>query len=288
MTVGSRTPATARSARGQVKCHRSAPCGAKSPPSQHHQPGGDECDPDEWRLQPTRGLAPGWIEHRVNGAPHLYAEVARLSELAAAQLSNPRGDGLRTVELAIRAAMLKLGGAPLEELLAVDTGHRGPRVACCQGHDAEFVSYRPKFLDTVLGEVKLQRAWYHCTSCRHGLAPRDRELDIAASSLSPGLRRMVARVGSQEPFAQGRRALAEDQRLGHVEFLALLLDDEIDRWQSRMPRPAASLRVSRNRRRSRSSTSPSTTWGLRGASRVGPSVRAGRGRDDGERELRSP
>src|SRR5487761_1216652 len=209
MTVGSRTPATARSARGQVKCHRSAPCGAKSPPSQHHQPGGDECDPDEWRLQPTRGLAPGWIEHRVNGAPHLYAEVARLSELAAAQLSNPRGDGLRTVELAIRAALLKLGGALPEDLLAVDTGHRGPRVACDQGHDAEFVSYRPKFLDTVLGEVKLQRAWYHCTSCRHGLAPRDRELDIAASSLSPGLRRMVARVGSQEPFAQGRRALAE-------------------------------------------------------------------------------
>jgi DNA replication protein DnaC len=31
-----------------------------------------------------------------------------------------------------------------------------------------------------------------------------------------------------------RRAQAEDQRLGHVEFLALLLDDEIDRRQSKM------------------------------------------------------
>lgn len=31
-----------------------------------------------------------------------------------------------------------------------------------------------------------------------------------------------------------RRSQAEDQRLGHVEFLALLLDDEIDRRQSKM------------------------------------------------------
>jgi DNA replication protein DnaC len=31
-----------------------------------------------------------------------------------------------------------------------------------------------------------------------------------------------------------RRAQAEEQRLGHVEFLALLLDDEIDRRQSKM------------------------------------------------------
>ncbi|PZR84122.1 MAG: ATP-binding protein [Candidatus Aeolococcus gillhamiae] len=31
-----------------------------------------------------------------------------------------------------------------------------------------------------------------------------------------------------------RRAQAEDQRLGHVEFLALLLEDEIDRRQSKM------------------------------------------------------
>ena len=93
-----------------------------------------------------------------------HAEVARLSALAAAQLGDPGGDGLRTVELAIRTAMLKLGGSLLEDLLAVDTGHRGPRVACDQGHGAEFVSYRSKPLDTVLGEVTLRRAWYHCTS----------------------------------------------------------------------------------------------------------------------------
>ena len=105
--------------------------------------------------------------------------------------------------------MLRLGGSLLEDLLSLDPGHRGPRVECGEGHRAEFVGYRPKGLDTVLGPVTLQRAWYHCAACRHGLAPTDARLGIAGGSLSPGLRRMVARVGSAEPFAQGRRDLAE-------------------------------------------------------------------------------
>ncbi len=104
--------------------------------------------------------------------------------------------------------MQKLGGSFLEKVLTLDPGHRGPQVPCAQGHDAAFVAYRTKTVDTVLGPVQLRRAWYHCASCGHGLAPRDQELDVAGS-LSPGLRRMVTRVGSQEPFAQGARDLAE-------------------------------------------------------------------------------
>ncbi|MBA4182260.1 MAG: ISKra4 family transposase, partial [Anaerolinea sp.] len=112
------------------------------------------------------------------------------------------------MELAIRTAMLRLGGSLLEDLLSLDTGHRGPRVDCGQGHGAAFVGYRPKGLDTVVGPVRLRRAWYHCGACHRGLAPRDAELGISGASLSPGLRAMVARVGSSEPFAQGRRDLA--------------------------------------------------------------------------------
>ena len=59
----------------------------------------------------------------------------------------------------------------LEQLLAADPGYRGPRVPCGQGHEAEFVSYRDKVIDTVLGPVTLTRAWYHCAACGHGLRP---------------------------------------------------------------------------------------------------------------------
>ncbi len=113
------------------------------------------------------------------------------------------------MELAIRTAMIKLGGGLLEGLLGLDSGHRGARVGCPAGHLAEFSDYREKTIDTVLGPVRLRRGYYPCPQCGHGLFPRDEELGVAGGSLSPGLRRMVDRVGSQEPFTHGSRDLAE-------------------------------------------------------------------------------
>ncbi len=119
------------------------------------------------------------------------------------------GDGLEPVELAIRTAMLKLGSRLLEDLLGMDPGHRGPRMDCGAGHQAEFVSYRPKTIDTVVGPVQVRRAWYHCAACGHGLAPRDGELGVEQASLSPGLRKMTARAAAAVPFARAATLLAE-------------------------------------------------------------------------------
>jgi len=105
--------------------------------------------------------------------------------------------------------MVKLGGSLLEHLLAADSGHRGPRVDCGQGHQAAFVGYRGKHLDTVLGPVELRRAYYHCVDCAGGVVPKDTELGVTNASLSPGLRAMVDRVGAGSPFARARRDLAE-------------------------------------------------------------------------------
>jgi len=113
------------------------------------------------------------------------------------------------VELAIRTAMLGLGGRLLEGLLGIDAGHRGARAGCGAGHQAEFVSYRHKTIDTVVGPARLHRAWYHCAACRHGLAPRDAELGVAGASMSPGLAKMNARAAAAVPFAPARRLLAE-------------------------------------------------------------------------------
>jgi len=118
-------------------------------------------------------------------------------------------EGLAALELAIRTAMTNLGGSLLERLLAADSGYRGPRVACGCGQKAEFVAYRTKLVDTVLGPIVLNRAYYHCTTCGHGLAPKDTELGLAGASLSPGLRAMVAHVGAAAPFAKATGLLTE-------------------------------------------------------------------------------
>jgi hypothetical protein len=69
------------------------------------------------------------------------------------------------------------------------------------------VSYRGKVIDTVLGPVALRRAWYHCTACGHGFAPRDAELGVAGQAMSPGLRAMNDQAAAAGPFAKAARLL---------------------------------------------------------------------------------
>jgi hypothetical protein len=123
--------------------------------------------------------------------------------------------GLAAAEALIREGMLRLGGKVLGELLSADPGYRGPVVACGNGHEAVFTGYRGKIINTVVGEVRLRRAWYHCAACRdghehgRGLAPRDAELGITGTSLSPGLAAMTATAGAEVPFARAAGLLAE-------------------------------------------------------------------------------
>ena len=119
------------------------------------------------------------------------------------------GEGIEAAELAIRAGLTSLGRSVLEDLLTAGAGYRGPRTGCGAGHQAQFVSYRTKTVDTVLGPVTLNRAWYHCAACGHGRAPRDAELGIAGETMSPGLAKMAARAGAAVPFIPGAGLVGE-------------------------------------------------------------------------------
>jgi hypothetical protein len=116
---------------------------------------------------------------------------------------------LQAAEAVIRAGMLQAGCGILGELLAADPGYRGSRVDCGNGHQADFIAYRDKVIDTVLGPVTLRRAWYHCARCGHGLAPRGAELGVAGESMSPGLAAMTSRAGAAVPFASAAELLGD-------------------------------------------------------------------------------
>lgn len=140
---------------------------------------------------------------------------------------------LEASELAIRASMHQLGGVVLEKLLNADGGgYRGVRIDCGQGHQAEFVDYRSKEVLTVLAPVQVQRAYYHCAGCGGGVVPKDQELDIAGTSFSPGVRRMMGRVGGKEAFDEGRRDLHELAgvvvRTKAVERVAEALGEQVE------------------------------------------------------------
>jgi hypothetical protein len=60
---------------------------------------------------------------------------------------------------------------------------------------------------TVVGEVELLRAWYLCPHCHNGQCPADAVLDIEKTDSSPGVRRMLALVGSETSFDRGRQQI---------------------------------------------------------------------------------
>lgn len=78
----------------------------------------------------------------------------------------------------------------------------GTRRDCSCGAQARYVDRRGKTFETVLGPLRLERAYYHCSACGHGFCPRDSSLGIHPGSLSPGILRMVAAVGARVSFEE--------------------------------------------------------------------------------------
>jgi hypothetical protein len=117
-----------------------------------------------------------------------------------------QGLDLEAVEMATRDGLHRAGAAVLSRLLSVSGGHPN-QVACACGGQAHYHDTRPKKLLTMLGPVEFERAYYVCPQCHQGHSPRDRELDVEGTEYSPGVRRMMAVVGSESCFEQGREQL---------------------------------------------------------------------------------
>jgi Uncharacterised protein family (UPF0236) len=95
----------------------------------------------------------------------------------------------------------------LTGVLAIRDSH-APRVNCTGcGAQARYHDHRRKRLLTALGPVELERPYYVCPQCHRGQSPRDRELDVEGTECSPGLRRMMALVGSDSSFERGREQM---------------------------------------------------------------------------------
>jgi hypothetical protein len=113
---------------------------------------------------------------------------------------------LEAIETATRAAMHRAGAAMLSLLLS-QYQPVVPAVACECGQQARYHSQRKRRVLTALGEAEIERSYYYCSQCHQGYCPRDRELNIAETDYSPGVRRMLAAIGSETSFDKGRAQL---------------------------------------------------------------------------------
>ena len=114
------------------------------------------------------------------------------------------------VETAVRRQALRFAARVVEQRLNADrSDFTGARRRCSCGQPARYVDRRAKPFQTVLGELRLERAYYYCAACQRGFCPRDQQLGLEGSSLSPGVTRMVGTVGALVSFQEGSELLGE-------------------------------------------------------------------------------
>jgi hypothetical protein len=70
------------------------------------------------------------------------------------------------------------------------------------GEAARFEGYRPKTVTGVLGEMVLQRGYYHCGHCHQGYFPWDEQLRLSGQRLTPGARELTTLAGIVDTFGE--------------------------------------------------------------------------------------
>jgi len=114
------------------------------------------------------------------------------------------------LEVALRQRTLRLAAHAIEQRLNADlSDEAGAHLRCPCGKEARYIARRTKNVVSVLGPLRLQRAYYYCPSCRQGFCPRDRQLGLKSGSLSPALTRMTGTVGAMVSFQEGSGLLRE-------------------------------------------------------------------------------
>jgi hypothetical protein len=113
---------------------------------------------------------------------------------------------LEAIETFVRESMHRAGAAALSHLLNVDSPEQRS-IPCSCGQRAHYKEQRSKPMVTVVGRVEYERPYYVCAHCHRAPNPTDAALGVEREEFSPGVRRMMAVVGSEAAFDAGREQL---------------------------------------------------------------------------------
>jgi hypothetical protein len=161
-------------------------------------------------------------------------QTGEVRRLAAALAARQTPDFEAWESLMLKAA--RQGGAGvLAALLTHWQQHALREVILCQcGQRMSNRGRHGKGLVTTLGPLPFLRSFYQCQQCHQSRFPDDERLDIVHTSYSPGVRRLMARAGSQTAFEQA----AEDLRCyagielepREIERVAEEVGRDVEQW----------------------------------------------------------
>ena len=162
------------------------------------------------------------------------------------------GIDFEAIETAARRLALAIMGKAVAARLNADrSDEMGSRQPCDCGAQARHAGRRTKTFTTALGEMALERAWYHCDACGTGFSPRDRALGLSGTALSPAVLRMTGLAAARVSFAESGALLRELAGLDidpksaerHAEALGREIADDERRVVEPEPSCAATLYV---------------------------------------------
>ncbi len=129
-------------------------------------------------------------------------------------------DDLTQVEQVVREAAMRIGAKAVELRLAEQPlGYEGSSRACDNPHCGEnqkFVEHRGRTLSTLMGQVTIKRAYYHCKECGSSCCPYDQRIGLGSEQMSVGLAKAATMLAVLDPFIPAATILHEitGQRLG--------------------------------------------------------------------------
>jgi len=130
------------------------------------------------------------------------------------------------------------GGAGVLGSLLTHWQRHTPRtpIQCPCGRPMNSRGRRAKRFWTTLGRVPFGRSFYQCANCHAGRFPDDERLDIVNTSYSPGVRRLMARAGSQTQFEQAAQDLrcyaGLELEAREIERVAEEVGRQVEQWLS--------------------------------------------------------
>ena len=98
--------------------------------------------------------------------------------------------------------------------------YEGCSVACECGRRAQFKGYRGRWLVTLAGSARVERAYYYCRHCHTGQAPWDRRQGLSPAQWTAGVKGLVAHFAGRLPYAASVELLELSTGLKVEEFSA--------------------------------------------------------------------
>lgn len=159
-----------------------------------------------------------------------------MRRLATAMASRRTPDFEAWETLLLQAA--RQGGAGVLGSLLGHWQAHDPRelIQCRCGQRMTSRGRRAKGLLTTLGAIPYARSFYQCDHCQESRFPDDERLDIVNTAYSPGVRRLMARAGSQTQFEQAAQDLRCYAGLKleprEIERVAEEVGRQVEQWLS--------------------------------------------------------